>query len=233
MGRITDVVKNLLIINVIVFLGTMALPEALKSMGNLYFPLSDNFRPYQIISNMFMHANFQHLAFNMLTLFFLGPIVEQTLGAKRFLQLYFLAGLGAVVLHMGINWVEYSSLASQLDPAMVAEIQQKGLSILQSGRNYSGEPGNFNYVLNGSILGASGAVYGVLVAFATMYPNMKLMLLFPPIPVAAKYLAIGLVAIGLFSGVTGYQPGIAHWGHLGGAVVGFVLIRIWRLHNLR
>jgi len=106
MGRLTDVVKNLLIINVIVFFGTMQLPEHYKSMGNLYFPLSENFKPFQIITNMFMHADFQHLLFNMMTLFFLGPMVEQVLGAKRFLQVYFLSGLGAVILHMGIKWFE-------------------------------------------------------------------------------------------------------------------------------
>jgi len=234
MGRITEVVKNLLIINVIVFFGTMALPEHIKSLGNLYFPMSDNFKPYQIITNMFMHADFQHLLFNMMTLFFLGPMVEQVLGAKRFLQLYFLSGLGAVILHMGIKWFEYQGIASGLDPAELATVTNEGLSILNSGRNYRGSLGELNYVLNGSILGASGAVYGVLIAFATLFPNLKLMLLFPPIPVKAKYLAIGLIALGLFSGVTGFQQGIAHWGHLGGAIVGFILVRfIWKLQSLR
>lgn len=234
MGRITEVVKNLLIINVIVFVGTMALPEGVKSMGNMYFPLSENFRPYQIITNMFMHADFQHLLFNMMTLFFLGPLVEQVLGAKRFLQLYFFSGLGAVILHMGIKWFEYQGIATGLDPAEISTVANEGLSILNSGRNYRGELGELNYILNGSILGASGAVYGVLIAFATLFPNLKLMLLFPPIPVKAKYLAAGLIALGLFSGVTGFQQGVAHWGHLGGAIVGFVMIRfIWKLQSLR
>ena len=234
MGRITDVVKNLLIINVIVFFGTQALPEGVKSMGNMFFPLSENFRPYQIITNMFMHADFQHLLFNMMTLFFLGPLVEQALGAKRFLQLYFFSGLGAVILHMGIKWFEYQGIASGLDPAEISTVANEGLSILNSGRNYKGELGELNYILNGSILGASGAVYGVLIGFATLFPNMKLMLLFPPIPIKAKFLAVGLIALGLFSGVTGFQEGIAHWGHLGGAIVGFVMIRfIWKLQSLR
>ena len=234
MGRITDVVKNLLIINVIVFFGTQALPEGIKSMGNMYFPLSENFSPYQIITNMFMHADFQHLLFNMMTLFFLGPLVEQAIGAKRFLQLYFLSGLGAVILHMGIKWFEYQGIATGLDPAEISAVANEGLSVLNSGRNYRGELGELNYILNGSILGASGAVYGVLIAFATLFPNMKLMLLFPPIPIKAKFLAVGLIALGLFSGVTGFQEGIAHWGHLGGAIVGFIMIRfIWKLQSLR
>lgn len=234
MGRITDVVKNLLIINVIIFFGTQALPEGIKKMGNMYFPLSENFQPYQIITNMFMHADFQHLLFNMMTLFFLGPLVEQVLGSKRFLQLYFFSGLGAVVLHMGIKWFEYQGIVSGLNPAEISTVANEGLSILNSGRNYRGELGELNYILNGSILGASGAVYGVLIAFATLFPNLKMMLLFPPIPIKAKYLAVGLIALGLFSGVTGFQPGIAHWGHLGGAIVGFVMIRfIWKLQSLR
>tara|TARA_B110000046_G_C12997700_1_gene400784 strand:+ start:1235 stop:1939 length:705 start_codon:yes stop_codon:yes gene_type:complete len=234
MGRITDAVKNLLIINVIVFFGTQALPEGIKSMGNMYFPLSENFQPYQILTNMFMHADFQHLLFNMMTLFFLGPVVEQALGTKRFLQLYFLSGLGAVVLHMGIKWFEYQGIIAGLDPSEISAVANEGLSILNSGRNYRGELGELNYILNGSILGASGAVYGVLIAFATLFPNMKLMLLFPPIPIKAKYLAAGLIALGLFSGVTGFQEGVAHWGHLGGAIVGFIMIRfIWKLQSLR
>jgi membrane associated rhomboid family serine protease len=234
MGRITDAVKNLLIINVIVFFGTQALPEGIKSMGNMYFPLSENFQPYQILTNMFMHADFQHLLFNMMTLFFLGPLVEQALGTKRFLQLYFLSGLGAVVLHMGIKWFEYQGIIAGLGPSEISAVANEGLSILNSGRNYRGELGELNYILNGSILGASGAVYGVLIAFATLFPNMKLMLLFPPIPIKAKYLAAGLIALGLFSGVTGFQQGVAHWGHLGGAIVGFIMIRfIWKLQSLR
>ncbi len=234
MGRITDVVKNLLIINVIIFFGTQALPEEIKSLGNMYFPLSNHFEPYQIITNMFMHADFQHLLFNMMTLFFLGPLVEQVLGAKKFIQLYFFSGLGAVILHMGIKWFEYQGMIAALDPDQVTQVATEGLSILNSGRNWNGQLGELNYVLNGSILGASGAVYGVLIAFATLFPNMKLMLLFPPIPIKAKFLAVGLIALGLFSGVTGFQSGVAHWGHLGGAIIGFVMIRfVWKMQSLR
>jgi membrane associated rhomboid family serine protease len=181
-----------------------------------------------------MHADFQHLLFNMMTLFFLGPLVEQALGTKRFLQLYFLSGLGAVVLHMGIKWFEYQGIIAGLGPSEISAVANEGLSILNSGRNYRGKLGELNYILNGSILGASGAVYGVLIAFATLFPNMKLMLLVPPIPIKAKYLAAGLIALGLFSGVTGFQQGVAHWGHLGGAIVGFIMIRfIWKLQSLR
>lgn len=232
MNQLTEVVKNLLIINVIVFFGTSALPEHVKSMGALYFPLSDNFRPYQLITNMFMHADFQHLLFNMLSLFFLGPMVERVLGAKRFLIMYFVAGFVAVLLHMGIKWWEYQDAISMLTPEQLAIVKAEGLSVFHQGKNYIGQLGLVNYILNGSILGASGAVYGVLIAFASLFPNMKLMLIFPPIQIAAKWLALGLVLIGIFSGVTGHNAGIAHWGHIGGAIAGFVMIKYWGLSKI-
>ncbi len=209
MNRITEVVKNLLIINVIIFFGTMALP-AIKIKGVLFFPLSNYFEPYQIVSHMFLHADFQHLLFNMLTLFFLGPIVEQAIGAKKFLILYFTSGLGALLLHWGLIWFQYQGA-------------------LDVGSNYQ-----IASIINTPMLGASGAVYGVLIAFATLFPNMKLMLLFPPIPIKAKYLAVGLIALGLFSQATGFQGNVAHFAHIGGAIVGFVMIRfVWKMQSLR
>lgn len=232
MNQLTEVVKNLLIINVIVFFGTSALPEHIKGMGAMYFPLSDSFQPYQIVTNMFMHADFQHLLFNMLSLFFLGPMVERAIGAKRFLILYFTAGFAAVLLHMGIKWWEYQSAIDLISPEQLALVKSEGTNIFNQGKNYIGDMGYVNAILNRGVLGASGSVYGVLLAFASLFPNMRLMLLFPPIPVAAKWLALGLVLIGLFSGVTGYNAGIAHWGHLGGAIAGFLLIRYWGMSKL-
>ncbi|MBK9151175.1 MAG: rhomboid family intramembrane serine protease [Saprospiraceae bacterium] len=201
MVRISDVVKNLIIINVIVFFAVKYLLPipGLENYFNLVHPsqiyydpsIQDyvKFEPVQIITHMFMHDNEQHLFFNMLGLLFLGPMVEYTLGPKRFLTLYIVSGLVA-------------SIAQLL-------------------------------VTKGIILGASGAVYGVLAAFATMFPNVRLMLLFPPIPVKTKYLALGLIAIGLFSGVTGTQPGIGHFAHIGGAIAGFLMIKYWKMDNLR
>lgn len=220
MNQLTEVVKNLLIINVIVFFGTSALPEHIKGMGAMYFPLSDSFQPYQIITNMFMHADFQHLLFNMLSLFFLGPMVERAIGAKRFLILYFTAGFAAILLHTGLQWWDFQQFISSLSPNELEHIRNEGYNVYN------------NYNINRGVLGASGSVYGILLAFASLFPNMRLMLLFPPIPVAAKWLALGLVLIGLFSGVTGYNAGIAHWGHLGGAIAGFLLIRYWGMSKL-
>lgn len=196
-NNLTDVVKNLLIINVIVFFGA-------TSMGfdrhlYLHFPMSDYFEPYQIVTHMFMHSGVGHLFFNMLSLFFLGPYVERFLGSKRFLILYLVSGFGAVLAHMGVDYYQYLEGTLQLVP----------------------------------VVGASGAVYGVLLAFAYLFPDVKLMLMIPPIPVKAKYLALGLIAYDLYNGVLRSATGIAHFAHLGGALTGIILVIIWKQNKYR
>lgn len=235
MGNITDVVKNLLIINVIIFVGTMALPDDIKNMGAIYFPLSENFRPYQIITHVFMHDGFTHLLFNMIGLFFLGPFVEQALGAKRFFILYFAAAFGATFLDVLIHFIGFYAFSINLaDPSLVDSIIRNEVMQSQVTMDNIVTVKKMITILRTPALGASGAIYGILVAFAVMFPNMKLMLLFPPIPVKAKYLAIGLVIIGFISGLSFLDDGIGHWAHLGGALVGFVLVRyIWKMANLR
>lgn len=185
MIRITEVVKHLLIINVIVFFGAQIFLGPQQTMLYLFYPGTEQFHPYQFISHMFMHGGIGHLMFNMLTLFFLGPMVEAGLGARRFLAFYLICGAGALGMHM-----------------------------------FFMQPGD-------AVVGASGAIYGVLIAFAAMYPNIRLMLLFPPIPVKAKYLALGLMAFDLVSGVSSMDTGVAHFAHLGGAITGIVLLLIW------
>jgi membrane associated rhomboid family serine protease len=201
MMRMTDVVKNLLMINVIVFFGVRYLIPIpgierffiLIFPGKEYFDASSEmmfgFEPVQIVTHIFMHGDERHLLFNMLALYFLGPMTEASLGPKRFLLLYLTSGFVASVAQMVMT--------------------------------------------QGAIVGASGAVYGVLAGFATMFPNMQMMLLFPPIPIKAKYMAIGLIAIGLFSGFSGMQAGIGHFAHVGGAICGFLLVHYWKMANLR
>ena len=193
MIRISDTVKHLLIINFIVFLGLMILSNIHVDLTD-YFVLhtfdTNNFKPVQLILNMFTHLRFDHIFFNMLVLFFLGPMVEYALGPKRFLLLYLTAGI-------------IGGLAQLLVSS------------------------------NAYILGASGATMGVTLAFAAMFPNMKLMLLFPPIPIKAKYLALIIVGIDLFSGLSGMNTGIGHYAHLAGALVGFLLVVYWGKTNLR
>ncbi len=196
MGQITDVVKHLLLINVIIFLGTTALMPETRLALAMYYPSSEYFQPYQLITHMFMHANLGHLFFNMLSLFFLGPWVERRLGARKFLTFYLVSGFGAAGLHLLVRYY----LITQM--------------------GYTGE-------MNIPVLGASGAVYGVLAGFGTLFPNARLMLLFPPSPIKAKYLAIGLIVIDLFTGISGTRTGVAHFAHVGGAVAGFLMIMYW------
>ena len=196
MGNLTEAIKHLLIINILMYFGTVAFMGDSRFILAMYYPASDFFRPYQIVTHMFMHADLGHLAFNMLTLFFLGTWVERVWGTKRFVFFYLFSGLGAALTHLLFMYYEV---------------------------NYLG----VTSAINIPVLGASGAVYGVLVAFAVLFPNHRLMLLFPPIPIKAKYLALGLIAIDLFSGLSNTGSNIAHFAHLGGALFGYLLIRYW------
>jgi len=189
MNRLTDVVKHLLIINVIMFVAFHLLFNQYREQVFLFFPGSEYFKPYQLVTHMFMHGSESHILFNMLSLFFLGPMVEQNLGSKRFLIFYLICGFAAMMLHIGLGY--------------------------------------FGLIGRNPIVGASGAIMGVFAGFALMYPEVKLMLIFPPIPVKAKYLMAVLIGVDLFSGVSGYNTGIAHFAHLGGVIAGFILITLW------
>lgn len=233
LNRITDVVKHLMIINVIMFICFHLTPLSRFAENlSLYFPMSTKFQPFQTVSHMFMHADLTHLLFNMLTLFFLGPIIEVTLGIKRFLLYYLLCGLGAMSLHIGMDALSYYTITQQLDPIEIEMVLNEGESIWNSGKNWTGVVGEFNSLLLRGALGASGAVVGVFVAFGLMFPDRKMQLMFIPVPIKALYLMIGLILMDLFGGVSGQATGIAHWAHLGGALMGFIIITYWGKNNL-
>lgn len=232
--NLTDLVRHLIIINVIVYFGTVALPAVYKSLGSLYFYESEMFRPFQFVTSMFLHGDIMHLAFNMMSLYFLGPWVERVLGPKRFFILYFASGIGASLVHLGFHAYEYYSLIDRIPAESLQLVMDNGREVLLSGKNYA-DPllGALNRVLHVGALGASGCVYGVMIAFASMFPDTK-MILFPiPIPIKMKYLALAAVVFGLVSGVGGFQQGVAHFAHLGGALTGFILVYIWKLIKLR
>ncbi len=212
----------------------MLLPFDLHDLFSRHFPLSDGFRPFQIVTSVFMHANFQHLLFNMLGLYFLGPYVEHTLGPKRFLIMYLGSAIFAVIASTGVNFIEYYYLLDQIGTDGLEKIKSEGLNVLAQNKNYV-DPGlaKMNIVMHGTSLGASGGVYGVVAGFAAMFPNLKLMLFPLPIPIKAKYLAIGMVVIGLVSGIGGLQQGIGHFAHVGGAIAGFLFIVYWKKLRLR
>lgn len=238
MNRITETVKHLLIINVIMFVATMLIGEAqFFDLFALHYPENKVFEPWQIVTHMFMHGGFKHLLFNMFALWMFGTAVEQRLGSKKFLILYFAAGLGAVLFQLGVDYINY--------PRLIQELQASGVStealmdIYRTGKwNFPTKPIQneqineaFN-IYNSTMVGASGCIMGVLVAFGILNPNSELMLIFLPIPIKAKYFIPLIVGYDIVSGFLGspsvFGMNIAHWAHVGGAVVGLIIMLFWK-----
>lgn len=194
------VTKHLIIINAIVFLGTQLNPDFMTRTFAMFYPDSPLFHPWQPVTYMFMHANFLHIFFNMYSLYLFGSILERTMGSRKFAIFYFLCGLGAVALHMGIQALEFSV----------------GNSMAQLN------------VLRTPVLGASGAIYGLFVGYAMLYPNNVLSLFFPPVSMKAKWMMLIFVGMELLIGVFQTSDGVAHFAHLGGALVGVLLLLFWR-----
>ena len=205
--RIPPVTRSLLIINVIMFVATLINEDFMVGTFAMFYPASPFFRWWQPITHMFMHGGWWHIIFNMYTLVMFGMVVERALGTKKFLILYFITGLGAVALHTGVEWLEIHRALASDDLAA----RQSALDLLRI-----------------PMVGASGAIFGVLVAFAMLYPEARMTLLFPPVTLDAKWMVIIFVALELVIGVTGPSMGIAHFAHLGGALFGFLLILYWR-----
>ena len=199
MGRLTEAIKHLLIINVLFYVVTYFVPnmqEKMYELFALFYPTSNFFKPWQFVSHMFMHGNTIHIIFNMYALWAFGSPLEQMWGRNKFLFFYFSAGLGAALVYTLANYYMQS--------------------------------------YEGIAVGASGAVYGILVAFGMKFPNAKLALIFLPIPISAKYF-IPLILFGdLFFGFTSYSVGnIAHFAHIGGALIGFIIMLFWKKNQFQ
>jgi membrane associated rhomboid family serine protease len=207
-GGTPPVTLNLIIINVLFFMATALLPGGRGDMIlhklSIYFWESPYFSPYQFVTHMFLHANFMHLFANMFALWMFGRVLEYSLGAKKFLIYYFVCGIGAAVMQLLVNWWEISALYNA---------GQTGLAMMQT---------------NIPMLGASGAVFGILLAFGMMYPNSVIMLLIPPIPMKAKYFVIIYGVFELLLGVYDAGDGVAHFAHIGGMLWGFLLLLYWK-----
>jgi membrane associated rhomboid family serine protease len=223
------VTKNLIIINVVMLLGTMLFQQVFRVnlnavLGMFYFQ-SPLFAPWQIVTHMFMHGGFAHIFFNMYALWIFGKTLESVWGSKRFLIYYLATGLGAAFFHQLVNYIQFAPQIAELKAAYSVDRINNALlnEILQ--------PGNQFYSIGRELIrptvGASGAVYGVLLAFGMLFPNTPLFLMFIPIPIKAKWLVIGFGALELFLGVTQSGSNIAHFAHLGGMIFGFFLIRYW------
>jgi membrane associated rhomboid family serine protease len=224
------VVKNIIMINVLMLLATYAAEKVfgvdLNSLLGLYFPKSEQFMPLQIVTHMFMHGGFWHLLFNMYALYIFGQVLENVWGPKRFFIYYIICGLGAALTHEVVIAFQYNHLVNSISPENMQIFLNNGTEFLNNG-DMSSIQSLYN-LLNTPTVGASGAIFGVLLAFGVLFPNTQLMLLLPPIPIKAKYLVIGYGAIELYMAVT--QPGsnIAHAAHLGGMLFGYILIKYWR-----
>lgn len=234
-NTIPPVVKNLIIINAIMLFITYILGmrgvDLYKILGLHYFE-SPDFRPFQLVTHLFMHGDIWHLVFNMFALWMFGRVLESVWGPKRFFIYYFVTGLGAAALHTLVNFIEFHYLASKMLPETVQMVVSQGTEIFNQGKNFT-DPQAFklNNILNMPTVGASGAVFGILLGFGMLFPNTQLMLLFPPIPIKAKYFVMGYGAIELFSGIANTGSNIAHFAHLGGMLFGFFMIRYWNKHT--
>lgn len=206
-SQIPTVTKNLVAINILMFIATLVNENFMVANFAMFYPASPFFKPWQILTHMFMHGGFWHIFFNMYSLLMFGSILERSLGPKKFLIFYFVTGLGAAALHTGVEWMQARVFIA------------------------NGAVNAYQALLMTPTLGASGAIYGVLIGFAMLYPQAQLMLIFPPIPVKAKWLVVIFAVIELFSGINGIQDGVAHFAHLGGMLFGWLLIRWWRKHG--
>lgn len=260
MLRITDVAKNLLIINILFFVaGLIFGDEQMRDLMALHYPASPLFKPLQIATHFFMHGGVAHLFFNMFALVMFGSALETMWGPKRFLFFYFACAMGAAVLHLGYTWWELSELeqlAASFRSGPSAEIFQEYVSmggldkipavqdlVNQSSRDLTpqaiGEINGLMYEFQNlkrdiPVVGASGAIYGLLLGFGMLFPNAELMLIFLPIPIKAKYFIPMLMALELYLGLNQFSwDNIAHFAHLGGAVTGFFLILYWRKFGSR
>ena len=227
------VVKNIILINVLMLLADYAAKSVfgmdLTMVLGLYFPKSEQFLPVQIVTHMFMHGGFWHLFFNMYALYIFGQVLENVWGPKRFFIFYMVCGLGAAFVHESVILFQYNKLMNIISPEQLQLVLDEGTAYFSQGKVFTDETmKSLQMLLNVPTVGASGAVFGILLAFGVLFPNTQLMLLIPPIPIRAKYFVLIYGAIELYLAFT--QPGsnIAHAAHLGGMLFGYLLIRYWR-----
>ena len=232
MNNIPTVTKNLLAINVLMFLALLVAEKQgvdLNSVLGLHLFASEGFQPYQLVTYMFMHASVTHLFFNMFALYMFGRTLEYMWGAKRFLVYYLVAGIGAALVQETFGMVRYHEALDGMSPLDVELVLSRGFDALREGKNFvNPQLAHLNVVLNSTTVGASGAIYAILLGFGMLFPEER-MIVFPvPFPIKAKYFVMGYVVIELYLGVSGSADGVAHFAHLGGMLFGFILIFFWR-----
>ena len=218
MNNIPTMTKNLLVINVLAYLATVVLERSgidLNALMGLHFFMASDFHVYQFLTYMFLHGSFTHILFNMFALWMFGSVIERVWGPKKFLFYYIVCGVGAGIVQ---ELVQYGNYVAQ------------GLSAYQYVNMGGAQISMDTYINMWTTIGASGAVYGILLAFGMIFPNERLFIIPFPFPIKAKWLIVGYIAIELFSAMSGPGDGVAHMAHLGGMLFGFLLIRYWRKH---
>lgn len=233
MNNIPAITKNLLIINILAFFATIAAEgynvDLVRYLG-LHYPLSGNFNISQLFTYMFLHGGFTHLFFNMFALWMFGRILEQMWGPKRFLTYYLVCGIGAGLINILVTYFRIQAAKSGMDAEIVARIFSEGTKVMNDGMYYTNIGMNsLNILINHSTIGASGAVYGILLGFGMIFPNEK-MFIFPlPVPIKAKFFVVGYALIELYSGFANNpHDNVAHFAHLGGMIFGIIMILYWR-----
>jgi len=228
--NLTPAVKNIIIINVLIYLACFVVPGLNDALTGYYFA-SPNFRPWQIVTHMFMHSqyDFTHIFFNMYALYLFGTALENYWGTKRFVIYYMTCGVGAFFLHMGVGYFEIQKMMQVLSDKEVYQVMITGL---EEGKAYKVQMVELYSAINTGVVGASGAVFGVLLGFGMLFPNTELMLLFPPIPLKAKYFVMIYGAIEFYLAMrqtTG--DNVAHYAHLGGMLFGYLLLKYWQKNS--
>ena len=225
MRSVPETIKQLIIINIIFYFGSQFLGDLSYDILALHYFENDKFLISQLITHMFMHGSPSHILFNMFGLWMFGSPLEQMWGKQKFLFFYFSAGLGAAALQMFVYNFQVQTLYDVIELNNLSLTNPDLLLNYMSQSDYNQAVSSFNSVM----VGASGAIYGILVAFAFSFPNSKLMLLFPPIPIKAKYFVPLLILIDLFFGLSSFSIGsIAHFAHIGGALIGLIMVLYWK-----
>lgn len=236
LGSIPMVTKNLLIINFLVFMADTLLSSdgMMTRYLALHFVKSNDFMPHQLITYMFMHGDLGHVFFNMFAVFMFGRTLESIWGPKRFLTYYLLTGIGAALLQLAISYLRYTSFLSEVPEDLISQLMTKihteGAQLIAQNQNYT-DPlmGGLNAVVNVPMVGASGAVFGILVAFGMIFPDTKLFIIPFPFPIKAKYFVMGYGAIELYLGFANrVGDNVAHFAHLGGLLAGVILLLYWK-----
>ena len=236
--NLPPVTKNLLILNILIWLVTeLAGPSfahKLSIYAGLHYFSSGLFNPFQLVTYMFLHANFTHLFFNMFALFMFGGLLERTLDSRRFLFYYISCGIGAGLIQEGVYAIMVSRYSAIVDPQVMTMIQEQGAELFRQSKNYV-DPflGSLNSLINSPTVGASGAIYGILLAFGMLYPNMRLYLMFIPYPIKAKWMVAGYAVLELLLGLSNRAgDNVAHFAHLGGMLIGLLMILYWKRTGL-